>query len=312
MQSDDSWEWQQSMRASDTSEAGSTGQPLPHTSKTTAKEEPIPESGNEEDKLVSCVSLENVTESNSSENEPPVPGEEPNSSSYANSQKSNVLHHKFEIPSQLLDEAKNDPLAAFNKLMAARDKEKGIDPERYYRPTSVQPAIAPFPPQFNYPPPPFFPTLTGDHYRHPQPQYLGPRHYQSYERGGRQERPAYNFRDKNDYPVSYHGSRSNYHSRSCDGPRTSRKSASPPELKTKSRKPSSSSEASSSSSSSSSSGSSSTTSSCSDDSSDEKANKVSKKSMQKRQKKIKKKAADKLSNEEESERDEMKLKESNR
>ena len=43
-----------------------------------------------------------------------------------------VGSHNVEIPRELLSEAEQDPLAAFNKLMQAKDKEKGIDASQYY------------------------------------------------------------------------------------------------------------------------------------------------------------------------------------
>jgi hypothetical protein len=46
-----------------------------------------------------------------------------------------ALKHKVNIPSEYMDQAKEDPLAAFNKLMEAKDKEKGIlDAESHYGP----------------------------------------------------------------------------------------------------------------------------------------------------------------------------------
>jgi hypothetical protein len=117
MQSDDSWH----------NVISEPEHSLPQSSKTPPPEMPPTKQGeNETNQFVGKENVNSVTEANSPQVEPPVPGEEPTSSSYENAPR-----HKFEIPFQLLAEAKNDPLAAFNKLMAARDKEKGIDPERF-------------------------------------------------------------------------------------------------------------------------------------------------------------------------------------
>ena len=148
-----------------------------HTDKSTSESEKTPqnppETAQESSHSEPLATEPHKSESNrteSSSDEPPVPGEEKVSSPTAQTPSVHVTHHdhKFEIPSQLLDEARNDPLAAFNKLMAVRDKEKGIDPSTYYAapPMLLAPTGMPqYPPNLYYPPPPFYPQQSADAYR---------------------------------------------------------------------------------------------------------------------------------------------------
>ena len=73
-----------------------------------------------------------------------------------------AVPHSVQIPSEYMNEAKNDPLSAFNKIMQARDKEKGIlDAESHYGPMR--------------------PVFTGDYHTH---------RHSSYERGHHPHLPS--------------------------------------------------------------------------------------------------------------------------
>ena len=149
-----------------------------HKNKSTSESEKTPknppetaqESSHSDQPLVTEPPKSESNHTESSSDEPPVPGEEKLSSPTAQTPSVHVTHHdhKVEIPSQLLDEARNDPLAAFNKMMAVRDKEKGIDPSTYYAapPMQLAPTAMPqYPPNLYYPPPPFYPQQSTDAYR---------------------------------------------------------------------------------------------------------------------------------------------------
>jgi hypothetical protein len=68
--------------------------------------------------------------------------------------------HKIDIPSEYMNEAKDDPLAVFNRLMAAKDKEKGIlDSAAHYGSVRQQQPpqqhhVQPQQPQYGYHPAP--------------------------------------------------------------------------------------------------------------------------------------------------------------
>ena len=112
--------------------------------------------------------------------------------------------HSVNIPSEYMKEAKDDPLAVFNRLMAAKDKEKGIvDSVAHYgairssasadhNPYGYPPPPGPGPGNMYHQPPPL-PYDGRDHrHHHPRQRSPGPYENRFHPRYGRPPKECYN------------------------------------------------------------------------------------------------------------------------
>lgn len=150
------------------------------------------------------------------EKAPPSPSGSPNSEVDGNRDKNvddkgeddPMSKHSINIPSEYMKEAKDDPLAVFNRLMAAKDKEKGIvDSVAHYgairSAASVEhnPYGYPPPGHMYHQPPPLPPPLPyggrhhhhrDHHHHHPRLRSPGPYDRRPHPRYGRPARECYN------------------------------------------------------------------------------------------------------------------------